>query len=274
MNTSKEIYDSSQRRLLFLDEIKDLIRYHDLVYQFVLSSIKTRYKRSVLGIVWTLLNPLLMMTVLTIVFSNFFRFSIPYYPVYVLSGLVFWNFISGSTNMAMQTMALSGSLLNRIFVPKSVFAVTAVGTGLVNLFLSLIPLFAIALILHMKLTASVLVMPFSILLMAMFALGLGMILQTAAVYFADMIPVYEVILSILFYATPIIYPREMIPPELAWMFQLNPLYHLVRVFRAPLFEGVIPGSGIWAVAIFSSVVTFIIGGLIFTSKSHEYAYRI
>ena len=274
MNTSKEIYDSSQRRLLFLDEIKDLIRYHDLVYQFILSSIKTRYKRSVLGIVWTLLNPLLMMTVLTIVFSNFFRFSIPYYPVYVLSGLVFWNFISGSTNMAMQTMALSGSLLNRIFVPKSVFAVTAVGTGLVNLFLSLIPLFAIALILHMKLTASLLVMPFSILLMAMFALGLGMILQTAAVYFADMIPVYEVILSILFYATPIIYPREMIPPELAWLFQLNPLYHLVRVFRAPLFEGVIPGSGIWAVAIFSSVVTFIIGGLIFTSKSHEYAYRI
>jgi ABC-type polysaccharide/polyol phosphate export permease len=259
---------------MLIEEVITLFRYRDLVSQFIVSSIKTRYKRSALGVVWTLLNPLIMMIVLTIVFSSFFRFAIENYAIYVLAGLIVWNFHSSTTSAAMQNMLLSGNLLNRIYVPKSVFAVSAVGAGLVNLGLSLIPLFLISLILGVKIGPQILVMPFAVILLALFALGFSLILQTAAVYFADVLPVYEVILSIWFYATPIIYPRDMIPYQVALLFQLNPLYHLVRVFRAPLFEGIIPGVDIWAAAIISTLVVFLVGAFVFTAKSHEYAYRV
>jgi ABC-type polysaccharide/polyol phosphate export permease len=215
-----------------------------------------------------------MMIVLTLVFSNIFRFAVEYYPVYVLSGLIIWNFFSSSTSGSMQNIVLSGNLLNRIYVPKSVFAVSASGVGLVNLGLSLIPLFAIALILGITIGPQILVMPIAILLLWLFTLGLSFILQTAAVFFADMIPVYDVILMVWFYATPIIYPEEMIPAEWSWVYQLNPMYYYVRLFRDPLFKGTIPEAHIWVVAALFALVAFILGGLIFTSKSKEYAYRI
>lgn len=269
-----EIYDSAHRRHPLVEEFLVLVKYRDLVAQFVSSSIKTRYKRSLLGVVWTLLNPLLTMIVLTVVFSNVFRFSVEDYPVYVLSGLIMWSFFSSTTNGAMQGMLLSGGLLQRIYVPKSVFAVSAAGTGLVNLGLSLIPLFGITLLLGVRITPAVLVMPAAVLLMALFALGIGLALTTVAVYFADMLPVYEVILTIWMYATPIIYPPEILPPQWAWLLKINPMYHLVNIFRRPLFEGVVPGTMEWAFAALSALLAFLLGGLIFTARSNEYAYRV
>lgn len=273
IQTTKEIYDSSQRPHPLLEEFLTLIKYRDLLYQFVSSSIKTRYKRSFLGVIWTLLNPLLMMVVLTLVFTNLFRFAIEYYPVYLLSGLLLWNFFSNTTIQALQGMVLSGGLLNRIYVPKSVFTFSALGTGLVNLSISLIPLLAITLILGMKIHISVLVMPLAIVLLAIFALGVGLILAAAAVYFADMLPVYEVILTLWMYATPIIYPPEILPPDRIWLLKLNPMYYLLQVFRRPLYEGVIPEWSEWAIATTVALAAFIAGSVIFTSRINEYAYR-
>jgi len=256
-----------------MEEFLTLFKYRDLVYQFVSSSIKTRYKRSLLGVAWTLLNPLLMMIVLTLVFSNLFKFTLVHYPVYVLSGLIAWNFFSSATIQAMQGMIMSGGLLNRIYVPKSVFTVSALGTGLVNLGFSIIPLLAIALILGVRMNLALLVMPVAVLLLAFFVLGMGLILASAAVYFADMLPVYEVILTLWMYATPIIYPPEVLPPKWLWLFKLNPMYHLVQIFRRPIYEGVVPDWKEWVFAAATALAVFIIGSLIFTSKINEYAYR-
>jgi ABC-2 type transport system permease protein len=271
---SEEIYDSSKRPAPLIEEILALVKYKDLLVQFVSRSIKTRYKRSVLGVFWTMLNPLLTMIVLTLVFSSLFKFEVKNYPVYVLAGLVIWSFFSSTTSAAMGEMIWSGNLLSRIYVPKSVFAVSAIGTGLVNLVLSLIPLFIIALFLGVRLHLAILTLPLSILLLAAFALGIGLLLATAAVYFADMLPVYEVILTIWMYATPIIYPIEVVPENLVWVLKLNPMYYLVEIFREPLFEGVIPDISMWLIAAGSAIVALVLGGLIFTAKSNEYAYRI
>jgi len=267
------IYDSSRRPHPLVEEVISLIKYRDLVYQFVARSIKTRYKRSVLGVFWTMLNPLFMMIILTIVFSSVFKVG-RNYPVFVLSGLVLWNFFSHATSSAMGEMIWSGALLNRIFMPKSVFAVSAIGTGLVNLLISLVPLFLISVFLGGKFTYALLVLPLSILILVLFALGVGLFLATAAVYFADMVPVYEVVLTIWFYATPIIYPIENIPPHYAWILKLNPMYYIVRIFRLPVYEGVLPGLLDWIIASGCALVAVILGGLIFTNKSKEYAYRI
>ena len=274
MQTSKEIYDTAQRPAPLIEEILALIKYKDLVIQFIARAIKTRYKRSILGVVWTMLNPLLTMIVLTLVFSQLFRFSIKNYPVYVLSGLVMWIFFSSSTNSAMGEMLWSGSLLGRIYVPKSVFSVSAVGTGLVNLLLSLIPLFLIAIVLQVKITPAILVMPLAMLLMATFALGIGLLLSATVVFFADMMPVYEVILVIWMYTTPIIYNIDIIPVQVRWLFKLNPLYYMITIFREPLYNGTVPALSFWLIAAGFALGALILGGVIFTSKSNEYAYRI
>jgi ABC-2 type transport system permease protein len=274
LQLSEEIYDSANRRHPLIEELLALIKYRDLIYQFTSRTLKARYKRSVLGVVWTMLNPLLMMVVLTLVFSSYFKSNIEHYPVYVLSGLMAWNFFSATTQAAMGEMVWSGALLNRIYVPKSVFAFSAIATGLINLGISLVPLLIIALILGVKIQLPILVLPLSVLLLAMFALGVGLILSAAAVFFADMLPVYEVVVTIWFYATPIIYPTSIIPERWLWLFKLNPLMHLIQIFRDPLFTGTVPGWHVWAIAAGYAVLTFILGGFIFTARANEYAYRI
>jgi len=274
MQTEMEVYDSAKRLPPVVEELLAVIKYRDLIVQFVSRSLKTRYKRSFLGVVWTMLNPLLTMVVLTLVFSSFFKSNIQNYPIYILCGLAFWGFCNSTTRESMAEMIYSGSLLNRIFVPKSIFAISAQGTGLVNLMISIGTVILISVVLRQPIRWSIIVLPASILLMVMFCLGVGLILSAAAVYFADILPVYDVILTIWFYGTPIIYPATIIPDKWSWVFRLNPLFHLIQLFRGPIFSGFIPGWRVWLYSAVFSIGAFVIGGLIFTWKSHEYAYRI
>jgi len=273
-NQTDEVYDSSKRPHPLIEEIVALVKYRELIYQFVSRSVKTRYKRSALGVVWTMLNPLLTMVVLTIVFSSLFRFQIENFPIYILSGQVVWIFFSSVTSGAMGEMVWSGDLLKRIYVPKSVFVMSAVGTSLVNVAISLIPLLAISLVVGVKLSFAILIWPVSILLLSIFSMGVGFLLSTASVYFADMLPVYDVLLTIWLYSTPIIYPLEIIPEQWLWFFKLNPLYYLVEAFRIPLLYGILPTEGIWIPATLFSFITLIVGSLIFTSKAREYVYHL
>ncbi|MEA3349779.1 MAG: ABC transporter permease, partial [Chloroflexota bacterium] len=242
---SAQYYDSAKIVHPLLEEICALIAYRELVLQFVVRSIKTRYKRSVLGVAWTILNPLLTMIVLTIVFSQVFRVQIEKFPVYVLSGQLVWIFFSTTTSAAMGEIIWSGDLLKRIYIPKSIFAVSAVGTGLINYLFSLLPLLVIALALGVKPSLALLTWPLSMFLVSTFSLGLGLLLSTAAVYFADMLPVYNVMLVIWLYATPIIYPIEIVPQRWHWIFRCNPLYYFVESFRQPLLFCTVPGVDIW-----------------------------
>ena len=267
-------FDSAKRPHPLIDEILALIEYRDLVAQLVERSIKTRYKRSILGVAWTMLNPFLTMIVLTVVFSQVFRFSTENYPIYVLSGIMAWNFFSSTTTAAMGEMVWGGGLLNRIYVPKAVFAVAALGTAAVNLGLSLIPLFIIALFLRISFTPAMLAMIPAVVFMGMFSLGIGLLLSTAVVYFADMLPVYDVLLTMWMYLTPIIYTIDILPPAVIPLFKLNPMYVMLEIFRQPLMNGIVPQWDIWGLAIVYAVVSLIVGGLVFASRSNEYVYRI
>lgn len=271
---STQYYDSAKTDHPLLDEIFALVAYRQLLIQFVSRAIKTRYKRSFLGVAWTMLNPLLTMIVLTVVFSQLFRIQIENFPVYVLSGQLVWIFFSNTTSSAMGDMLWSGDLIKRIFVPKSVFAVSAIGTGIVNLGISLLPLLLISLVLSVKLSVSLLTWPLTIFLLALYSLGLSLILTTISVYFADMLPFYNVLLTIWLYATPVIYPLEIVPQQWLWLFRFNPMYYFIEAFRAPLLYAELPGWEIWLPAILFAIVSLLLGGLIFTAKSNEYAYRL
>jgi ABC-2 type transport system permease protein len=268
------VYDSARLQTPVLGELREIFHYRELLAKLVSRNIKTRYKRSVLGIAWTMLNPLMMMIVMTLVFSNIFRTNLEHYPVYLLSGLVFWNFFAQTTSSAMNELVWGGSLMTRIYMPRSIFAFTALGTGLVNIVLSLVPLLLIMLVTGAPVRLSVFFLPFSILIVGMFALGVGLFLSTLGVYFTDVLEMYQIVLMAWMYFTPIIYPIEIIPANYMGVFYLNPLYYLLEVFRQPIYLGKLPDLQTLVVSCLLSLLTLILGWWTFTRKADEFAYRV
>jgi ABC-2 type transport system permease protein len=267
------MYDSAKRGSSALEEMRGILQYRDLIYQLVRRDIVTRYKRSALGIAWTMLQPLGMMIIMTVVFSNLFQ-SVKGYPSYILSGLVAWTFFSQTTTAAINQIVWGGTLLHRIYLPRTSFAVSAIGTGVINLMFSLVPLIAIMLITGRPIRWSILFVPIAMILLAAFALGIGLILSTLAIYFPDVSEMYQIILVAWMYLTPIIYPEEILPEAYRfWITNLNPMYHLIQVFRLPLYEGVFPG---WVEIIIAggiSLITLTIGWLFFSKKADEFTYQ-
>lgn len=255
-------------------ELYDLVRYRDLIQVFIANITKTRYKRSALGVAWTLLNPLLNMAVLTVAFSRFFRSSIPHYPVYVLSGLIFWNFFAQTTVQAMNSLVFGGGLMRRIYLPRSIFAVSTIGNGLINLGLSLVPLVVIMAVLGHPFHATWWFLPVAVLLLAMFSLGVALLISTLAVFFVDVAEMYAIVVQALFFLTPVMYPKNILPPNLVWYMNLNPMFNLVELCRTPIFEGSIPGVHTVLAGVASAVVPLAIGWWFFARKADEIAYRV
>jgi len=269
----KFIYDSSKHNNRPLLEIKEAWRYRDLVFFLVRRDITARYKRSVLGIAWTMLNPLGMMIVLSIVFSQVFRVTMENYSAYVLSGLIAWTFFSQTSANSISVMVWGGDLFQRIYIPRSIFAISTIITGLVNLVLSLVPLIVVMLVTKAPLTFALILVPIGMLMIALFSLGIGLLLSTIGIYFADIVEMYAIILTAWMYLTPIIYPLTILPEWVQSWLQFNPMVHMVEFFRGFVFYGQVPSFDAWLICLAISVGTFLLGWIIFTEKSDEFAYR-
>ncbi len=268
------MYDTGLERSPAVEELRALLKYKNLIVQLVRRDILTRYKRSILGVAWTMINPLGTMLVLTIVFSFAFGRG-PDYAAYVLSGLLAWNFFSQTTTAAMSNLVWGGGLLNRIYIPPTAFAVSSIGTGLINLLLSLIPMALVMLLTGVAMRPSLIFLPVAILLLACFSLGVGLFLSAAAVYYPDVKEMYQIVLLAWMYLTPIIYPVEILPPlAKTWIPRLNPMYAIVQLFRIPLIDGRWPAAGeIWPAAVVAALALGL-GWLVFTRKADEFAYRL
>jgi ABC-type polysaccharide/polyol phosphate export permease len=267
-------YDAAKRRPAAIEELRELIRYRNLVVLMVRRDVVTRYKRSILGVAWTMLNPLGIMLVTSIVFETLWKQG-PGFPVYVLSGLTMWTFFSLSSSDAMTNLISGVVLRQRVYMPSTIFALTAVGNGLVNMVLSFIPLFVVMLFTQVPLTWALFFLPVPMLIAACFTLGVGLLLSTLAVYFRDITAMYSIILTAWMYLNPIVYPVTMLSDQLRfWDSLLNPLWTIIDLFRTPVLYGTIPPfTEIWPVALISIVILFV-GWIIFTRKADEFAYRI
>jgi len=274
INSTKPVYDSANNRVSAKAELKELSKYRYLLGQLVRRDILTRYKRSVLGVAWTMLNPLGTMLILTFVFSNFFKTEVAHFPVYILSGLLVWNYFSQATNAAISGLVWGGSLLKRIYIPSAVFGVSAIGTALVNLIISIVPLVIVMLVDRAPFYWSLLFLPVSIVILTAFTLGFGLFISSLAVFFPDVGEMYQVLLTAWMYLTPIIYPETLISPNLLPFFKINPMYWMVKMFRLPIFEGRIPNWQELLPAFSWAVGMLVFGWIYFTSKSEEYAYRV
>jgi ABC-type polysaccharide/polyol phosphate export permease len=269
----RPVYDSAQRHLMPLLEAREAWRYRDLIFLLVRRDLTARYKRSVFGIAWTMLNPLGMMIVLSIVFSQIFRVKIENFPAYVLSGLIAWNFFAQSSSSAIYALVWGGDLLQRIYIPRSTFAISSIGTGLINLLLSLVPLILVMVVIGTPLHWTILLSLVAMILLGLFSLGVGLLISTIGIYFYDVVEMYAIILMAWFYITPIIYTLDLLPANLQRLLLLNPMTPLVELFRSLVFYGNLPTLQSWLVSIGVALGTFLLGWLVFTSKSDEFAYR-
>lgn len=268
------IYDAAKHPFRPFDEFRQVFRYRFLIGQLLRRDVVTRYKRSVLGIAWTMLNPLGTMIVLTIAFSQVFK-STEGYPAYVLSGLLAWNFFSQASNASMVNLIWGEGLLKRIFLPRTSFALSAIGTGLVNTLLSIIPMLIVMLIFQLPITLSVLFLPVPLIVISMFTLGVGLLVSTFAVYFPDVAEMYQIVLTAWMYLTPIIYPEEILPDNVSFLITtFNPMYSIVKLFRIPLYFGRLPTFSEWVTPTIIAVSTLVVGWFVFVYRSSEFSQKL
>jgi ABC-type polysaccharide/polyol phosphate export permease len=259
--------------------MRELFKYRDLISALVARELKVRYRRSAIGFTWTMLQPLLTMLVLQVVFSSLFRFKLDEennnYPVYALAGILFWNFFSQSIVASMNSLKTNSPILRKLPIPKEVFPLATVISGVINLLLALIPLLLILVVTGQPLRPSLLFLPVSILIAALFTLGAGLLLSPLAVFFSDVVEMIGVLLSILMYLTPIFYPMKILEgSKYLPLVRFNPVRSILEVFRDPIFRGKIPPLSHLSVSVGIAVVALALGVWAFRRSSDRIPFYI
>lgn len=263
MSPAIERRNVAGRPLQSTEELRDIARHSALLYELVHRDLTVRYKRSILGFFWTMLHPLLLMLIFVMVFAAFFHDRSPHYETYFLSAYIAWNFFAQTTINAMASVAWNGPLMKRVRVPPSIFTLSTVLSGLVNVGLSLLILFPIMLIAGAPLRASLWFLPVSLLLVGIFSLGASLALTAISIFFGDVREMVQAAMPALLYLTPVIYPLSIVPERFRWVIKLNPLVYIVEIVRDPIYYGIIPSHTTLLVATIVSLGSLSIGWMIF-----------
>ena len=251
-------------------------KYQFLLKQLVSRDFKVKYKRSVLGVLWSLLNPVLQMVVMAIVFSNVFKFSMEgvNYLVYLLTGLVMFNYFSEASNLAMSSVVGNFSLINKVYIPKYIFPLSKCLFVGINFILTLIPLYVVIIATGTGLCWQHILLPFVFVCLFMFTVGMGLILSTISVFLRDMFYIYGIVIMMWTYLTPIMYDISTISPTLQPFLKLNPLYHYINFAREIILYGRIPQPFTWLTCIGSAVIVLLIGVVIFKKTQDKFIYYV
>lgn len=254
--------------------IEQLKKYKPLVNELVIRDLKIKYRRSFLGYVWSLLNPLLMMAVMSYIFSYMFRFDIPNYPLYLICGQTLWTFFNESTNMAMHSVIANGSLIRKVYIPKFIFPMSRVLSSFVTMSFSLLAILIVMLVTGVKITPTILLFPVPLFFLLIFCMGIGLVLSALSVYFRDIMHLYGVLTMAWMYATPVFYPIESLPAEVAQVISFNPMYHYITFFREIVLYGTVPAVQTWIWCAVSSVVAVVAGLAIFRKLQRNFILHV
>ncbi len=251
-------------------------KYGFLLQQLVSRDFKVKYKRSVLGIFWSLLYPILMMAVMAIVFSNVFKFTTPgvSYLAYLQIGLTFFNYYSEASNLAMSSVVANFSLINKVYIPKYIFPLSKCLFVGINFLLTLIPLYAVILLTGTGLNWWHLLLPFAFLCLFLFTVGMSFILSTVAVFLRDMFYIYGIVITIWTYLTPIMYDISTLSPAFAFILKFNPLYQYINFARTIILYGHCPTLGQFAGCLVSALLVFFIGIFTFKKNQDKFIYYV
>jgi ABC-type polysaccharide/polyol phosphate export permease len=244
------------------------------IYYFVRNALRFRYRRSNLGFLWNLLNPLLTMSVMAIAFSGIFHRDIRTYLIYLFSGSAPYQFLNQSIQQATQSLVSYEAYLKKVHLPKVFFPIVAITIEQINFIFSLTALYIVALIIGANFSFSVLLLPLAMIILYIFSLGMGMILSVAFVYFRDLNNIIAVVFTALFYLTPILYPEDLIPANLHTLFKLNPISYYILLVRH-LILGDRPTTLVdWGIPLIGALLALVIGILVMKKKDREIVYRL
>jgi ABC-2 type transport system permease protein len=250
------------------------LKYTDLTKELIKRDIKVKYRRSVLGLLWTLINPLLTMFIITLVFSTIFRFDIKNFPAYFLTGQIIFGFFSEATSMSMQAVLQNSLLIKKVYIPKYIFPLSRTLSSFVNLLFSLAAVVIVLAVTHVKVTWTILLLPLPLIYILFFSLGVGMFLSTYVVFFRDLTYIYGIFLTIISYLTPIFYPISIIPNKFQFMVFCNPLYYFVEEFRCIALYGDLPNFKLNMICIAMCVISMLLGMYTFHKNQDKFILYI
>lgn len=248
--------------------------YRYVLWLLVRQQLVLRYRRSTLGFFWTLLNPLMMMTVSSIVFSSIFKFQLKDYVFFMFSGMVPWLYFSNCVSQTSASLLNNEGLIKKVFLPKTLFPLSTSIFLLIDSLFGLVALFIVGLFIGVQTSWALLFIPVALVILYFFSLGLGLLLSTTVVYFRDIQQIVNVGLQALYFLTPIMYPISAVSPKLAGWLYFNPMIYFVEMFRYPLYQAQWPPLQIVSVAIFLATITFLIGNFVFRSRQNDFVFRL
>jgi ABC-type polysaccharide/polyol phosphate export permease len=254
--------------------IKNFNKYKELFIELIRQDIKLKYRNSFFGILWSMLNPLLVMIVLTIVFSTVFKVDIEYFSIYVLIGRIIYVFFAEATTFAMESIASNGSLIKKIYVPKYFFPLSKVFSTFITTAVTMIPLFIMVAFSGIPFHWSNFFIVLPLIYLLFVSIGAGLLLSAACVFFKDIRHFYSVLLLVVMYLTPIFYPASIIPNKYLVFIYANPLYYIVEMFRDVVMYGVLPSIIDNVILIFYSAFLVIIGLYTFKKVQDKFIYYI
>ena len=256
--------------------LRELVGARELLRNLTTRELKVRYKRSTLGFFWTLLNPLLMMAVFTLVFSTAFKTTIEWFPIFFLSAYLPFAFFQASVMIGTGSIVGNAGLVTKVYFPRAVLPVSVVASQLVHLLLGLgVLLVALILIGGFPFWPYLPVLAFTIALLALFATGMALLFSAANTLFRDIGEFLPVGFLLWFYATPVIYQEDFLPADWRWLLNLNPMTHFTRMFRSTLYlDPHLPGWKTVAAAVAFTVASLVVGWSVFVRLSERFAKEV
>ena len=255
--------------------IREIGAYRELLWNLVLTELKLRYRDSLLGFLWTILNPLFSLLILSFVFSRIIRFeNLPHYTIFLFSGLASWLMIQQTVIIAIGSVVNNQSLIKKVYVPKIVFPLSNVLARFVDHGILLLLLLGFMPIFGVKMGWSLLFLPVSVGLHFAFGLGISLLLATAQVKVRDVQNAAGILFQAFFYLTPIIYPLEALPEKLRPIFEWNPFYLFVRLIREPVWAGKLPPWEIVGAAVGLAAAALALGLWVFARREKYFIYDL
>lgn len=248
--------------------------YKFMMKQLISRDFKTKYKRSVLGMFWSFLNPLLTMLVQYIVFSTIFRSDIENYPVYLLSASILFSFFTEAVGGGLISIVGNASLIKKVYAPKYIYPITKVLSTSINLLISLLPLFVVVLFTGEHINKAYLLIPYVLICLIAFAIGMSLILSSLMVFFRDVQFLWSIVSLLWMYATPMFYPESIIPERFRFVLDFNPMYHYITFFRTILLDGFSPSMNEYVCCAFFSMLFCVIGAVIFNHTQKRFVLHL
>lgn len=244
--------------------------YSYLLKTLVNRDFRIKYQASVLGMLWSFLNPLLTMLVYLFVFSTLFRSNIEHFPVYLMTGIVLFNYFSDSTSQGMASIVVNRTLITKVYMPKMLYPLSKILSTAINLMISFIPLAIVMLLTGVPFHKSLLLLPFVVIFIVMFCLGMSLILSTLNVFFRDIQFLWGVLITIWNFVTPIFYPESIIPAAFRTVYHLNPLYQIMHFMRCITLDGIAPSPLSFLYCFLAGMIPLALGVIIFRKNQDRF----